>query len=138
LRPGLAIVLVLSLFGGPPLSVTLVVSWGGEGDRVRDMTAGAGHLHGGGVCWQMYMAVVLICVAVFCISLGLAVGIRVCPGGCIEVSLFNCITVAVWQRCAYFILHNRWHCVSCRVKILFVNCPEHLYSFVVARIGMRL
>ena len=67
LRQGLAVVLVLSLFEGPPLSVTLVVS----------------------------------CVAVFCISLGPSVGIRVCLGGCIETSLCNCITIAVLRRCTY-------------------------------------
>jgi len=36
---GLAIVLVLSLFGGPPLSVTLVVSCGGEENPVCETTA---------------------------------------------------------------------------------------------------
>ena len=33
----------------------------------------------------------------FCISLGPAVGIRVCPGRCIEVSLCNPITIAVFR-----------------------------------------
>ena len=81
----------------------------------------------GGVLYKLDLmladvyAVVLTCVAVFCISLGPAVGIRVCPGGCIEVSLCNRITIAVLRRCTYCILHIRWHCVSCRIKDIVCN-----------------
>ena len=42
----------------------------------------------------------------FYISLGPAVGIRVCPGGCIEVSLCNRITIAVLPRRTYCMLHS--------------------------------
>ena len=85
----------------------------------------------------MYMGVVLTCVVVFYISLGPAVSVRVCPGGFIEFSLCNRITIAFCGERTFCILHIRWHCVSCRIKDIVCICPEHLYVFAVARVGMR-
>ena len=54
----------------------------------------------------MYMGVVLTCVVVFYISLGPAVSIRVCPGGCIEFSLCNYITIVFCGERTFFVFYT--------------------------------